>query len=156
VTVGRADFESAVAAIAFWEHEVETHPGRLFVIRKHSDIRRAKQESKLGLIFGFQSTSMLGDQLSRIALFRNLGVRVMQLSYNNRSLYGEGCLEAANGGLSFLGRQAVAEMNRVGVAVDLSHCGQKTTADAIRASQRPVLITHAGCNAVACASPQQG
>jgi microsomal dipeptidase-like Zn-dependent dipeptidase len=96
-------------------------------------------QSKLGLIFGFQRASMLGEQLHHIELFRNLGVRIMQLSYNDRSLYGDGCLEPANGGLSFLGRQAVAEMNRVGVAVDLSHCGQKTTADGIQTSKRPAL-----------------
>ncbi len=148
VTVGQADFESVVAGLAFWEHQVEMHADRLCVIKKHSDLRLAKQESKLGLILGFQRTNMLGDQLTRIELFRNLGVRVMQLSYNDRSLYGDGCLEPANSGLSFLGKQAVLEMNRVGVAVDLSHCGQRTTAEAIRISQRPVLISHAGCNAV--------
>jgi membrane dipeptidase len=91
---------------------------------------------------------MLGDQLSRIELFRNLGVRIMQISYNERSLYGDGCLESANGGLSFLGRQAIAEMNRVGLAVDLSHCGQMTTADGIAVSNKPVLLSHVGCNAV--------
>jgi membrane dipeptidase len=90
---------------------------------------------------------MLGDHLSRIELFRNLGVRIMQISYNERSLYGDGCLESANGGLSFLGRQAIAEMNRVGVAVDLSHCGQMTTADGIALSKKPVLLSHTGCNA---------
>ena len=72
----------------------------------------------------------------------------MQLFYNDRSLFGDGCLEPANGGLSFLGKQAVLEMNRVGVAVDLSHCGQRTTADGIQVSKKPALITHAGCNAV--------
>jgi membrane dipeptidase len=90
----------------------------------------------------------VGDQLPRIELFRNLGVRIMQLSYNDRSLFGDGCLEPANGGLSFLGKDAISEMNRLGVGVDLSHCGQRTTADGIRVSSKPVLITHAGCNAV--------
>lgn len=148
VTVGAADYESVVAGLAFWEHEVETHANRLCIIRRHADILAAKRESKLGLIFGFQRTNMLGDQVSRIELFRNLGVRIMQLSYNDRSLFGDGCLEPANAGLSFLGRQAVAEMNRVGVAVDLSHCGQRTTADGIQASKKPVLLSHTGCNAV--------
>ena len=148
VTIGAADFESTVAGLAFWERQVELHPDRLCVIRKHADLAQAKRDSKLALIFGFQRTNMLGDQLTRIELFRNLGVRIMQLSYNDRSLYGDGCLESANGGLSFLGRQAVAEMNRVGVAVDLSHCGQQTTADGIKVSKRPVLLSHTGCNAV--------
>jgi membrane dipeptidase len=138
-----ADFESVVAGLAFWNQQVEQHADQLCVIRRFADIAQAKRQGKLGLIFGFQRTNMLGDHLSRIGLFRNLGVRIMQISYNERSLYGDGCLESANGGLSFLGRQAIAEMNRVGVAVDLSHCGQMTTADAIAVSNKPVF-----CNAV--------
>jgi membrane dipeptidase len=101
VTVGPADFESVVAGLAFWEQQVERHADQLCVIRTHDDIAQAKSQCKLGLIFGFQRTNMLGDRLSRVELFRDLGVRIMQLSYNERSLYGDGCLEPANGGLSF-------------------------------------------------------
>ena len=91
---------------------------------------------------------MLGEDISRIKLFRDLGVRIMQLTYNNRTLYGDGCLESSDAGLSLLGRRAIAEMNRVGIAIDLSHCGYRTTAEAIAASAKPVLLSHVGCNAV--------
>jgi membrane dipeptidase len=75
-------------------------------------------------------------------------VRIIQLTYNARSLYGDGCLEPANAGLSNLGREAVAAMNELGIAVDVSHCGQRTTAEAIEVSGKPILITHTGCRAV--------
>jgi membrane dipeptidase len=70
------------------------------------------------------------------------------MTYNRRNLFGDGCLEPGNAGLSRLGAEVVARMNALGVAIDLSHCGYRTTADTIEASKRPVLITHTGCNAV--------
>jgi membrane dipeptidase len=91
---------------------------------------------------------MLDGELSRIELFRNLGVRVIQMTYNVRNLFGDGCLEPGNAGLSSLGRGAVARMNALGVAIDLSHCGARTTAETIAASAKPVLLTHTGCDAV--------
>jgi membrane dipeptidase len=148
VTVGRADFETVVAGLAFWNSQVEAHPEQLCVIRHATEIAAAKQAGKLGLIFGFQRTTMLGEDLGRIKLFRDLGVRIIQLTYNNRSLYGDGCLEPSDAGLSVLGRQAIGEMNRLGISVDLSHCGHRTTAEGIAASSKPVLLSHVGCNAL--------
>ncbi len=143
-----AGFEETVAAIATILRVAEAEPDRYLVVRRHSDIRRAKERGVLGLILGFQTTDMLGPALDRLDLFRGLGVRIVQLTYNGRSLYGDGCLEPANAGLSNLGREAVARMNDLGVAVDVSHCGPRTTAEAIEASAKPVLISHTGCRAV--------
>jgi membrane dipeptidase len=141
-------FEQTVAAIATVQRVAETHPDRYLIVRRYSDIPRAKKSDVLGLIIGFQTTEMLGEDNSRLPLFRGLGVRIMQLTYNARSLYGDGCLEPANAGLSNLGREAVARMNDLGIAVDVSHCGQRTTAEAIEVSTKPVLITHSGCRAL--------
>jgi membrane dipeptidase len=141
-------FEDTVTAIATVQRVAEANPDRYLVVRRHSDIARAKAAGALGLILGFQTTEMLGEDLSRLAVFRGLGVRIMQLTYNSRSLYGDGCLEPGNAGLSNLGRGAVAAMNGLGIAVDVSHCGQRTTAEAIEASATPILITHTGCRAV--------
>ena len=141
-------FEETVAAIATVQRVAEANPDRYLVVRHHSDILRAKKSGALGLILGFQTTEMLGEELARLAVFRGLGVRIMQLTYNARSLYGDGCLEPANAGLSNLGREAVGRMNRLGIAVDVSHSGQRTTAEAIEASAKPILISHAGCRAV--------
>ncbi len=141
-------FEETVAAIGTVQRAAEANPDRYLLVRRHSDILRAKESGALGLILGFQTTEMLGEDLSRLGLFRGLGVRIMQLTYNERSLYGDGCLEPANAGLSNLGREAVASMNGLGIAVDVSHSGRRTTAEAIEVSAKPILISHSGCRAV--------
>lgn len=141
-------FEDTVGAIATVQRVAEANPDRYLVVRRHADIQRAKASGALGLILGFQTTEMLGEELARLDLFRGLGVRIVQLTYNERSLYGDGCLEPANAGLSNLGREAVARMNALGIAVDTSHCGQRTTAEAIEVSAKPILVSHTGCRAV--------
>jgi len=124
------------------------HPDALQPVRTIVELRRAKATRRLGLILGFQDTNMLEGDPDRLELFANLGVRIIQLTYNARNQVGDGCLEPGNAGLSRFGRQVVERMNDLGILVDLSHCGQQTTADAIRQSGRPVAITHSGCSAV--------
>jgi membrane dipeptidase len=147
-TVSAPDFEDTVESIAFVEGLAESEPSHFLIVREQVDLDRAKQKKKIGVILGFQHPQPIESDLKRVATFRQLGVRVMQLTYNNRGLFGDGCLEPGNAGLSKLGRTAVARMNELGIAVDLSHCGQRSTADAIEVSSKPVLITHAGCSAV--------
>jgi membrane dipeptidase len=91
---------------------------------------------------------MLEDKIDRIEMFRGLGVRVMQLTYNRRTPFGVGCLDGDTDGLTELGRKAIAKMNELGIALDLSHSNTKTTAEGIAAATKPPLITHAGCRAV--------
>jgi membrane dipeptidase len=117
-------------------------------VRTHSDFERARREQKLGVIYSFESAAMLEDKIERIELFRGFGVRVMQLNYNRRTPFGVGCLDGDTDGLTELGRKAIAKMNEIGVALDLSHSNTQTTADGIAASTKPPLITHAGCRAV--------
>jgi len=143
-----SDFEKAVRAVAFVSAAAERHGDRLLVARSLPDLERAKREGKLALILGFQTTDMLGADLSRIDVFRRLGVRVMQMTYNDRNLFGDGCLEPGDAGLSRLGRQAVERMNASGVTIDVSHCGNRTTRETIASSARPILASHAGCRAV--------
>jgi membrane dipeptidase len=148
VTVSQGSFEDTVGDIAIFESLVEQHPEAFLIVRRHSDIARAKRENKIGLMLGFQYTSFFEQNPDRIETFRQLGVRIMQLTYNNRSLFGDGCLEPGNAGLSKAGVAAVKKMNDLGVAVDLSHSGYRTTSEGIAASAKPVLISHAGCAAV--------
>jgi membrane dipeptidase len=148
VTVSADTFEATTRNIALWYGEADRYPALLSIIRRHSDIARAKKEKMLGLILGFQNTEMLEREISRLDVFHRLGVRIIQLTYNDRNLLGDGCLEPGDAGLSSLGRQVVAQMNALGIAVDLSHCGTRTTADGIAASTRPPLITHSGCREV--------
>ena len=120
-------------------------------VRDRSPVLRhpgTKGENKLGILPGFQYTEIIEDNPEHLSVFRNLGVRIMQITYNNRNSFGDGCLEAGNAGLSKAGIAAVKKMNEAGVAVDLSHSGYRTTSEAIAASPKPVLISHAGCAAV--------
>jgi membrane dipeptidase len=142
-------FERAVKGIALVEREIEAHPDVLLRVRTGHDLALAKQTGRLGIIYGFQDTSMLEGDLGRLALFRDLGLRICQPTYNRRNLIGDGCMETADGGLSRLGYEFVAEVNRLGVLLDLSHAGRRTIAEGIAVSKAPVAITHTGCRALA-------
>lgn len=145
---GHASFDATVARIGYWERELVAHPDVFLKVRTAADIETAKRTGKLGLIFGFQDAVMLEGDPSRLDLFHRLGVKIVQLTYNGRNLLGDGCLEPDDAGLSAHGRAVVARMNDLGMLVDLSHCGTKTTETGIAASAQPVAITHSGCKAV--------
>jgi membrane dipeptidase len=149
-TLGGAigNFEMAVEDIALAEQLMEKRADLFLNVRTAADFDRARKEQKLGVIYSFESPNMLEDKIDRIEMFRGLGVRVMQLTYNRRTPFGVGCLDGETDGLTELGRKAIAKMNELGVALDLSHSNTKTTADGIAASTKPPLITHAGCRAV--------
>jgi membrane dipeptidase len=147
-TISDPTFEGTVGNIAALEALVEQHPEAFLIVRRHSHIARAKRENKIGIMPGFQYTGFLEEKPERIEMFRQFGVRIMQLTYNNRSIFGDGCLEPGNAGLSKAGIAAIKKMNDLGVAVDLSHSGYRTTAEGIAQSAKPVLITHSGCAAV--------
>jgi membrane dipeptidase len=147
-TISAPDFEGTIKNLASLEALIEKFPDALTLVRQHSDIARAKRENKIGIIPGFQYTAFFEEDTGRIETFRKLGVRIMQITYNNRSTFGDGCLEPGNAGLSKAGIALIKKMNDLGIAVDLSHSGYRTTAEAISASSKPVLISHAGCAAV--------
>jgi len=149
LTVGASSHQDSVRNIARWMRSVERYPEALAQVRTVSQLLEAKRSGALGLIFGFQDSTPFEGELDAVQTFRDLGVRIVQLTYNNRNLVGDGCLEPANGGLSRYGRSVVERLNELGVLVDLSHCSQKTTAEGIEASRVPVAMTHTGCNAVA-------
>jgi membrane dipeptidase len=147
-TISDATFDDTVFNLADAESLVEQYPETFLIVRRHSDITRAKHENKIGIMLGFQYTAFLEEKTDRIEMFRQLGVRIMQLTYNNRGIFGDGCLEPGNAGLSKAGIAAVKKMNDLGIAVDLSHSGYRTTSEGIAESKKPVLISHSGCTAV--------
>ncbi|HWL28153.1 MAG TPA: membrane dipeptidase [Burkholderiaceae bacterium] len=140
-------FEQAVKDIAIWRRRCRQDPNWVLV-EGVEDIDRAKRTGAVGLIMGWQNAKPFGDQLDRIAMFHELGLRVVQLTYNEANLAGDGCLETRNAGLSRFGVQMVEEMCRVGLAIDVSHCAEQTCLDACAHATRPVLLTHANANAV--------
>lgn len=144
-----SDFDRAVDETVLWQRRAAAADSSWRLVHDADDILAARRARKVGLIMGWQNMRPIGDRLDRIGFFHSLGTRIMQLTYNEANLLGDGCLEPRNAGLSRLGRDAVAEMNAVGVAIDLSHCGEQTCLDAVRHSSKPVLLTHANASAVA-------
>jgi len=142
------DYDGAIEGIAHWDKEIATHPDTLMKFSRIGDLAEAKRSRRLAIIYGFQDTTPFGENLDRLDTFADLGVRIVQLTYNRRNLVGDGCLEPADAGLSLFGRELVERMNAREVLVDLSHCGHRTTDEAIEISKKPVAITHAGCAAV--------
>lgn len=129
--------------VADYNHLFREHEDLITPVRNVADIHQAKATQRVGLIFGFQNTSPIEDNVRLLSVCHAVGVRIIQLTYNHQNLVGAGCMEPTDTGLSNFGRDVVAEMNRLGILIDLSHCGPRTTLDAIEASEWPVAITHA-------------
>jgi membrane dipeptidase len=134
-------FQDTVGNIATMKKMIRDNADLITLVRSTADISRAKAEGKTGIILGFQNAHAFEDNLGYIEAFADMGVRVVQLCYNTQNLIGTGCYER-DGGLSDYGREVVAEMNRVGIMVDLSHVGPKTSEEAILASKKPVTYSH--------------
>lgn len=148
-TTSDTAFVQAVRDIMRLEREIDANPATFMRVRTAADIPAAKRAKRTGLIYGFQDAVSFETDLSRLDDLYQLGIRVIQPTYNRRNLLGDGCLETANAGLSRAGVTAIERMNALGILVDLSHCGRQTAADAIRVSKKPVAFTHTGCFALA-------
>ncbi|MEP7156089.1 MAG: membrane dipeptidase [Betaproteobacteria bacterium] len=142
-------FEHSIRDIAHWDTLLRRHSASLTKVLSVNDIRSARSQSKIGVIYGFQNAAMMGNDASRVEIFADLGVRVIQLTYNVRNALGDGAMVAENRGLSTFGREVVDALNRHRVLVDLAHSGEAICRDAITASKKPVLISHTGCRALA-------
>lgn len=136
-------FREMVLNIEQWNRWFELFPELIFVGRTGDDVRRAKKENKTAIFFGFQNPSPIEDDLGLIEVCHTLGARFMQLTYNNQSLLATGCYEDKDTGITRFGKEAIAEMNRVGLVIDMSHSAERSTLDAIELSTRPIAITHA-------------
>ena len=136
-------FLETVDHLARWDARFRERADTIAPIGTADDILAAKRDGKTGIIFGFQNASPIEDRIDRLALFHRLGVRIIQITYHERNLLGDGCYERVPGGLTHFGAEAVAEMNRLGILIDLSHVGDRTTLDVIDASEKPVSVTHA-------------
>jgi membrane dipeptidase len=136
----RALLTSIYGYLAYFEIEAD----RVVHVLNATDIERAKSEGKLGVIFGVQGlASKIQDDLTLLRILHKLGLRVAQLTHNERNAIGCGCLEVPDTGLTQFGRACIAEMNHLGIAVDLAHAGPRTACEAIEASRRPCVISHA-------------
>ena len=136
-------FREAVLNVSQWNRWFEQYPDLIMRGATGEDVRRAVETGRTAVFFGFQNPSPMEDDIGLIEVWHQLGIRFMQLTYNNQSLLATGCYEEDDTGLTRFGRQAVAEMNRVGMVVDMSHSGDRSTLEAIAHSARPIAITHA-------------
>ena len=137
------DFNELQEIIKSWEKLFNENKDLIFQGRSYNDIEIANSENKTAIFFGFQNCSPIEDDISLIEKVHLLGCRFMQLTYNNQSLLATGCYEQNDSGVTNFGREAIKEMNRVGVVIDMSHSGEKSTLDAIEVSEKPIAITHA-------------
>jgi membrane dipeptidase len=153
VTIGyvfgdKDPFEESVRDVAATSAMIRRHSDRLVKAYSAADIRRAKAEGKVAMILGFQNAAMMGKDATRVDIFADLGVRVIQLTYNGPNQLGDGAMVPENRGISSFGREVIARLNEKRIMVDLSHSGQKTCLEAAQISKAPISINHTGCRAV--------
>jgi membrane dipeptidase len=154
VGMGVDNFRAMLTTIHGYLCYFELDPSRLLHVLTPDDIVRAKRESKLGIIFGCQGlAAKIEDDPNLLRILHRLGLRIAQLTYNERSSLGSGCLETVDGGLTQLGRVCVREMNHLGLLIDLAHAGERTARDTIDLSSKPAIVSHANVRAL-CDNPR--
>jgi membrane dipeptidase len=134
--------ESALDSLAKLRRELDGLD-EIIIVRTFQDIETARQTKKLAVLLGYQNMPGVGNNLALLDIFQLLGVRVIQLSHNARGLQADGCSESNDSGLSASGRAAIAELNRLGIIIDLSHVGDRSTVEALELSSLPCAATHA-------------
>ena len=142
------NFRESMEILALWHRRFEPPSERIMLVRTGQDIHDAKSAGKLGVILGFQNVTPIEDNVYLLSLFQQLGVRIVQLAYNLNSLAAGSSRDRVDGGLTEFGVLTVQELNRLGMLVDLSHVGDRSSMDAIEVSKQPVAITHANPRAL--------
>lgn len=137
------DFRQTVDRISQWNRLFDQHSDLIQPGRTADDVLRARDTNKTAIFYGFQNCSPIESDIDLVEICHQLGARFMQLSYNNQSLLATGCYESDDPGITRMGKQVIAEMNRVGLVVDMSHSAERSTLEAIECSTRPIAITHA-------------
>ena len=140
------DYDEFLARVKEWDKHFQENSDLIFLGKSHEDIERAKLEKKTAIFFGFQNCSPIEDDIGLVEKIYENGCRFMQLTYNNQSLLATGCYEKNDSGVKNFGREAIREMNRLGIVIDMSHSSEKSTLDAIEISDKPIAITHANPN----------
>jgi len=137
------DYDEFLERLNNWNNLFNENPDLIFLGKDYKDITKAKTENKTAIFFGFQNCSPIEYDIKLVEKVYELGCRFMQLTYNNQSLLATGCYEKIDSGVTNFGREVIKEMNRVGIAIDMSHSAEKSTLDAIEISEKPITITHA-------------
>jgi len=137
------DYDEFIQRTKEWKNFFNENSDLIFLGRNFKDIEKANLEKKTAIFFGFQNCSPIEDDIALIEKVHEHGCKFMQLTYNNQSLLATGCYEKNDSGVTNFGKEAIKEMNRVGIVIDMSHSAEKSTFDAIEISEKPIAITHA-------------
>ena len=137
------NFREMVLNIEQWNRWFEQYPDLIVQGKSAKDIKRAQASGRTAIIFGFQTPAPIEDDIGLVEIVHSLGVRFMQLTYNNQSLLATGCYEENDTGITRMGREVIREMNRVGLVIDMSHSAERSTIEATDISERPIVISHA-------------
>jgi membrane dipeptidase len=152
--VGGVDaYTNVLRFLGLWNGFLAHHHDTLMRIDSVAALDSVNTSGKVGVLLGIQNAQHFA-RLDDVDFFYSLGQRISQLTYNSRNLIGNGSTERRDEGLSDYGVAVVERMNKVGMAVDVSHCGDRTTLDAFEVSKRPVLITHSNCRALVPGHPR--
>ncbi|RVV99230.1 peptidase M19 [Mesobaculum littorinae] len=135
-------------SLGAWRDLIRDNADVATIARTPADITRAAQEGRVAAILGFQNANLFEGRIRLVEMFAELGVRVVQLTYNNQNDLAGSCYEAEDSGLARFGREVIAEMNRAGMLVDCSHVGNRSTLQAIEASGKPIAVTHANADSL--------
>ena len=135
------DFRETVENIIAWNRRFEQFPDHIRPAGSAEEVQAAAKENRTAILFGCQNCSPIEDDIGLVEILHGLGIRFMQLSYNNQSLLATGCYENEDPGITRMGKQVIGEMNRVGMVVDMSHSAERSTLEAIEISERPIAIT---------------
>jgi membrane dipeptidase len=138
---------------ATWNGFIADHTDYFMRIDSAGDLERVKRSGKIGVLLGLQNSEQFRTPAD-VTFFHGIGQRVSQLTYNSRNMIGNGSTERRDEGISDFGVAIIDRMNSVGMAVDASHCGDRTTLDAFEVSKKPVLITHSNCRALVSGHPR--
>jgi len=138
-----------ISLIADYHYLLDQHADLIMPVHRVEDIQTAKKTQRVGFIFGFQDTSPIQDNERLLSVYHALNVKIIQLTYNHQNLVGSGCMLPEDKGLTVFGLKVIAEMNRLGILIDLSHCGPRTSLETIEESRTPVAFTHANALAIA-------
>jgi membrane dipeptidase len=139
-------YASSLRDISSWDAFIGAHSSAFLRIDCAADVARAKDLGKIGIVIGQQNSGHFRS-INDVDRFYRLGQRVSQLTYAHNQL-GGGSVDSRDPGLTKYGAEVVSRMNALGMAVDVSHCGDRTTLDAVAASRKPVLVTHSNCRAL--------
>ena len=137
------NFRETVLNLEKWNTYFSKYSDLIVQAFNAEDIVKTKREKKTSIIFGFQNPSPIEDDIGLIEIWQKLGIKFMQLTYNNQSLLASGCYETNDAGISRMGKEVIKEMNRVGMVIDMSHSSERSTLEAIEHSSKPISITHA-------------